>query len=79
MRDWLDQVKLTFACSANYVNHVGVLNLTLDQQQLLADIPDPSFRETTHNFVVNQQFRRDYWVRGLRVLPPPEQIEMLRR
>jgi SAM-dependent methyltransferase len=79
MHDWLDQAKLTFACSANYIDHVDVLNLTPEQQQLLVDIPDPSFRETTRDFLVNQQFRRDYWVRGLRVLPPPEQIEMLRR
>jgi hypothetical protein len=37
------------------------------------------FRESTRDFMVNQQFRRDYWVKGLRRLTPLEQAEELRR
>lgn len=44
MRDWLDQAKLTYACSANYIHHVDLLNLSAEQQKVLADIPDPGFR-----------------------------------
>ena len=36
------------------------------------------FRETVRDFCVNQQFRRDYWVRGGRRLNPIEQGEALR-
>jgi hypothetical protein len=36
------------------------------------------FRETTRDFMVNQQFRRDYWVRGARRLSALERNEALR-
>ncbi|MGZ5069852.1 MAG: methyltransferase regulatory domain-containing protein, partial [Methylobacter sp.] len=36
------------------------------------------FRETVRDFMVNQQFRRDYWVKGARKLNPLEQTETFR-
>jgi hypothetical protein len=36
------------------------------------------FRQTTRDFCVNQQFRKDYWVRGVRNLSTLEQAEGLR-
>lgn len=79
MKDWLDDAKLTYACSANFLDQVDLLNLTPEQQQILKDIPDAGFRETVRDFIVNQQFRRDYWVRGPRPLSAPERVEQLRR
>jgi hypothetical protein len=55
-----------------------MLNLTTEQQQLLKDVPDRMFRETVRDFMVNSQFRRDYWVRGARPLSMAERIEALR-
>jgi hypothetical protein len=75
----LSQAKLGFACSAHYHDHIDALNLTPDQQKFLADLPDPLFRQSVRDFVINQQFRRDYWVKGARRLPPLEQAERLRR
>jgi hypothetical protein len=37
------------------------------------------FRETARDFMVNQQFRRDYWVKGARRLSKLEQVESLRK
>lgn len=37
------------------------------------------FRESVRDFMVNQQFRRDYWVKGARRITPLEQIESLRQ
>ena len=54
------------------------LNLSAEQQTLLASIPDPMFRQTTRDFCVNQQFRKDYWVKGARTLSKLEQTEALR-
>ena len=45
---------------------------------MLAEIPDRNFRETVRDFFVNQQFRRDYWVRGARTLAPFERNEQIR-
>lgn len=78
MGDWLAPAKLSFACSANYLDYVEALNLTAEQQALLAEIPDVMFRQTVRDFMVNQQFRKDYWVRGARTPSVLEQAEGLR-
>jgi hypothetical protein len=79
MADWLEPAKVQYACSANYIEHIDILNLTNEQQVFLKDIPDPMFRQSVRDFMVNQQFRKDYWVKGLRKLTPLEQSELLRQ
>lgn len=78
MAQWLVPAKVQWACSANDLDAIDAINLTADQQTLLADIPDPMFRQTTRDFCVNQQFRKDYWVKGARRLTELEQAEQLR-
>ena len=78
MAQWLSSAKLQWACSANYLDAIDAVNLTAEQQALLASIPDPMFRQTTRDFCVNQQFRKDYWVKGARQLSTLEQAEQLR-
>lgn len=78
MADCLSQAKVAFACSAHYSDHIAGLNFTSEQQGMLKDIPDATFRETVRDFMVNQQFRRDYWVKGARRLSTLEQVEMMR-
>jgi SAM-dependent methyltransferase len=75
---WLEPAKLTYACSANYLDHIDAANLTIEQQTFLKDITDPLFKETVRDFMINQQFRKDYWVKGARRLKPLEQAEQLR-
>ena len=74
----LRAAKLEFAGSAAYVDHVLPLNLTPEQRDFLARIPDASFRETTGDFMLNRQFRQDYWVKGGRRLNAHEQGTALR-
>ena len=76
--DMMHVAKLSFACSANYLDHVESVNLTIEQQSFLKDIKDPMFRQTVIDFMVNQQFRKDYWVKGARQLNALEKVEMLR-
>lgn len=78
MAEWLAPTKLSYACSAHYLDHIDALNLTAGQQALLKEIPDAMFRETVRDFCVNQQFRRDYWVKGARRLNGVAQAEALR-
>ena len=78
MADWLEAAKVQWACSANYLDAIDAVNLTADQQALLNGIPDPMFRQTVRDFCVNQQFRKDYWVKGARKLSALEQAEQLR-
>ena len=76
---WLAPAKLDYACSAHYLDHINQLNFTQEQQELLLSISDLTFRQTVRDFMVNSQFRRDYWVKGARRLDPIEQGEALRR
>lgn len=79
MADWLEPAKVGYACSANYLDHIEAINLSPEQQTFLTEIPDTMFRESTRDFMVNQQFRKDYWVKGARKLNPLEQTEALRQ
>ena len=78
MGQWLEPAKLTYACSAHYLDAVEAVNLTPEQQAFLKDIHDPMFKQTVRDFMVNQQFRKDYWVKGARRLTPLEQAQGLR-
>jgi SAM-dependent methyltransferase len=78
LSQWLAPAKVSFACSANLLDHVDVVNLTQEQRQFLSGIPDSSFREAVRDFVVNQQFRKDYWVKGPRKLAPADQGSRIR-
>lgn len=79
MAKWLEPAKVGYACSAHYLDHIEAVNLTTEQQAFLKEIPDAMFRESVRDFMVNQQFRRDYWVKGVRKLTPLEQTEILRQ
>ena len=75
----LAPAKLSFACSANYLEHLDVLNLTPEQRRFVLEITDPIFRQVVRDFIINQQFRRDYWIKGPQRLPPLEQADAIRR
>jgi hypothetical protein len=72
---WLSAAKLEYACSADSIAHVSAVNLLPEQQAFLNEIPNPVFRESVRDFIVKRQFRRDYWIKGLRRLSPLEQAE----
>jgi SAM-dependent methyltransferase len=78
MADWLEPARLHYACSAHFLDHIDGINLTEEQQNFLGEITDPLFKQSVRDFMVNQQFRRDYWVKGARRLSPLEQAEALR-
>ena len=76
--NWLSPAKLSYACSAHYLEQIDEINLTAEQRGFINEIPDAMFKQTVRDFMVNQQFRRDYWVKGARKLNPLEQLEALR-
>jgi methyltransferase-like protein len=79
MSQWLSPAKIDFACSAHYLDHIDALNLNAEQQALLKEIPDATFKESVRDFMVNQQFRRDYWIKGARKLSVIEQTELIKQ
>ncbi|MGF7206216.1 SAM-dependent methyltransferase [Skermanella aerolata] len=73
----LAHAKLTFASSASPTDHVDVVNLSADAQKILAGIGDVTFRETVRDYFLNQQFRKDIFVKGAVRLSSQEQAEFL--
>lgn len=65
--------KLNWVTSAHLLERMDLINLTEAQQKLLADIPEGTRRETLRDFMINQQFRRDIFVKGAVRLPPSQQ------
>jgi hypothetical protein len=60
----LSEAKLTWAGSAHVLDSVDGINLTAEQRELLGEIGDPILRQTFRDHVVDQQFRRDIFVKG---------------
>lgn len=60
----LGAAKLSYLGSAAVLEQVDAINLTAEQQQLMTSIEDLTLRETVRDFMINQQFRRDVFVKG---------------
>ena len=74
----LASAKLSFGASAWMADHIDGLNLSPDMLGFLAELPDPSLRETFRDVAVQAQFRRYYWLRGAQTLNPGDQRRALR-
>ena len=55
---------LEFACDAHHLDQIGLLNLSAAQRALLAQLPDPVLCQGVRDLMLNQNFRRDYWVKS---------------
>ncbi len=77
LTEWLESAKLNFTGSAHLLDHFDSINMTSDQQEFMKQIPETKLRESVRDFMVNQQFRRDYWVKGPRRISPLERYEAL--
>ena len=73
----MSAAKLSFLGSAALLEQVDAINLTPEQQQIMAGIEDPVLRETVRDYMTNQQFRRDVFVKGPVPLTPQATQEAL--
>lgn len=64
--DQLAEAKLGFAASASILDNLPSISIPVAAHELLQSIKDPVMRETTRDYFVNQQFRRDIFVKGPR-------------
>ena len=79
MNHWLERAKLSFACSAHFLDHIPNLTMTEAQREFVNGIPDAMLRQQLGDFMSNSFFRRDYWVKGMRRLGGAEQMEGFNR
>lgn len=78
MARYLSEAKLSFAATTHLMDHVDAINLRADQQKLLHAQSHTVLRESVRDYLVNQQFRRDLWIRGPRPMAPPVRNELAR-
>jgi predicted transcriptional regulator len=53
------------------------VNFSADQRAFMQALPDATFRQSVRDLMVNQSFRRDYWVKGPGQLTALQQLEAL--
>lgn len=70
--DALAEAKVDYAASAQPIDGLDALHVGQEGQAFLATIANPIMREQARDYFVNQQFRRDLFVRGARRLSPAE-------
>ncbi len=75
---WLSSAKIQYACSAGLMDNLEMINLSKEQISLIKSVDDLEFKETLRDYCVNQQFRRDYWIKGKRSIEPQMRWKMLR-
>jgi len=73
----LSEAKLSFAASSNILDRFNPTAISAEGRKLLATVDDTVLRETIFDYLGNQQFRRDLFVKGLRMLPAGEQTAEL--
>jgi len=73
----MQTAKLDFACSAHLPDLQPRMSMSEEQIRFLAEFKDPLVAEGMRDFIVNQQFRRDYWVRGMQKLNALQKQEAL--
>ena len=76
--DLLGQAKLEFAMSANLLEQIDQITLSADGQKLVAPIANTVLRESVRDYLMNAQFRKDVFVKGVSRLYPMEQLERYR-
>lgn len=70
--------KLTFGASASLLDHVDQLNISDKCREILGAVSNTVLRESLRDYMMNQQFRRDLWVRGPRQLSTSERSAVMR-
>lgn len=72
----LSSARLSYVCTADILQQIDDINLTPSQKTLLNQVNDSAFRETTRDYIVNQQFRKDIFARGVTPLQAQELREI---
>lgn len=68
----LGQAKLGYAGTTRLLDNIELLRFTPEGQKIIGQIGDPLLRETAKDFLSNQRFRCDVYVKGARRIPHSE-------
>lgn len=74
---WLDDAKLSYVTTARLVDQIDAFALLPEWQKMLGELP-AEMRQPVRDYLLNQQFRRDIFVKGPRPLSPYDRREARR-
>ncbi len=72
MAKWLEDAKISFACSSSYFNDFQDCLYNEEQESLMSEFAQTPMEQTVKDFILNTQFRKDLWVKGTRRLTPEQ-------
>lgn len=75
----LEPAKLTFVASANILENIDSISVPRDVRPILASLSEPVMIQTVKDYALNQQFRRDVFVKGASAFPAIEHLAALRK
>ncbi len=75
----LESAKLNYACSVRYLEDFPECLFDSEQQEYFKTIENPSFAQTIKDYMLNKQFRCDYWVKGQHKLNLAETAEIWKK
>lgn len=74
-----EPAKLGFVASANILENIDSISVPKDLRPILGSLSDPVMIQTVKDYAINQQFRRDVFVKGASGYPVPEHLAALRK
>ncbi len=75
----MDEAKLNFVGSAHIFENIDAVSVPPDIRPIVAEATDPVMAQTLRDFAINQQFRRDVFVRGASALTASEALNASRQ
>ena len=77
VHDLLKPAELTYVGSSDYLDNIDIAHLNKAQLELLKGVADPAMRETNRDFLLNNSFRRDVWIKGPTQLSAEERSRII--
>jgi len=74
----MSEAKLSFAAPSGLLDHIEAIQMNQQGRELLAKYKHPVMRESIRDYLTNQQFRRDLYIRGPRRLSLMERLAEIR-
>jgi SAM-dependent methyltransferase len=75
---YLELANCTYAGQDIFARQLDFLLLSDEQMSLLAEVKDPRYRETVRDFLMQNSFRKDYWVKSPASLSETDQRALWR-
>lgn len=73
----LERADVGYVCSAKSADHLDHINLTKEQIEFLEPLIGNNLYEETRDFILNQRFRHDIYIKGALPLSPDEYLSEL--